>query len=184
MMPPAITLHRWTDDDLPLLHMTLGSAEMMEHLGGVETPEQIAARHQRYLNDSPGGGMFTIRINGGAVTAGSIGFWDRKWRAVDVYETGWMVLPQFAGEGIASAAARTIIQYAKNEGRHRFMHAYPSVKNLPSNAVCRSAGFTNLGERAFEYPTGHFMQCNDWFVDLRHHVDRCASTADEDLSSR
>jgi RimJ/RimL family protein N-acetyltransferase len=167
MTPTSITLHPWADDDLALLHMTLGNATMMKHLGGVETPEQITSRHQRYLRGSGGGGMFTIRIDGGAVIAGSIGFWDRAWQGEDVYEAGWMVLAQYAGRGIATAGARTIIRYAKAEGRHRFMHAYPSVENQASNAVCRSAGFTNLGACMFEYPKGRFMQCADWCINLR-----------------
>jgi hypothetical protein len=37
----------------------------------------------------------------------------------------------------------------------------------PSNALCRSLGFELLGEHDFEYPTGHFIRCHDWRLDLR-----------------
>ena len=46
------------------------------------------------------------------------------------------------------------------------MFAYPSVDNPPSNAICRKLGFTLVEAREFEYPTGHFMQCNVWRLDL------------------
>jgi RimJ/RimL family protein N-acetyltransferase len=52
------------------------------------------------------------------------------------------------------------------ENQRRFMHAYPSVENAPSNAICRKLGFTLLGEHEFEYPPGQFMRCNDWRLDL------------------
>jgi len=46
------------------------------------------------------------------------------------------------------------------------MHAYPSVENGPSNAVCRKAGFVLQGPYEFEYPEGHLMVCNDWRIEL------------------
>jgi RimJ/RimL family protein N-acetyltransferase len=165
MSAATITLRPWSDGDLDVLRLTLGNAAMMQHLGGVETEEQILARHQRYLRAFNSGGMFTIRFENGDA-AGSIGFWEREWLGNEVYETGWMVLPRFADRGIATEAARIITRYAAAEHRRRFMHAYPSVENGPSNAVCRKAGFTNSGEYTFEYPKGHFMRCNDWVIDL------------------
>jgi RimJ/RimL family protein N-acetyltransferase len=46
------------------------------------------------------------------------------------------------------------------------MHAFPSVTNPPSNAICRKLGFTLMGEYDFEYPVGHLLRCNDWRLDL------------------
>lgn len=170
-----ITLRPWGPDDEYLLHLTLGDPAMMQHLGGIETPEQIAARHLRFLRPSECGGMFTIRLPDGTA-AGTIGFWDKPWREQTVYETGWFVLQQYAGRGIATQAALEIIELARREGKYRFMHAFPAVENAPSNGVCRKAGFTNLGPCTFEYPKGHFMQCNDWRFDLSH-ADRGKTAA-------
>jgi hypothetical protein len=36
--------------------------------------------------------------------AGTIGIWSAEWRGEPIYETGWMVLPAFQGQGIASRA--------------------------------------------------------------------------------
>jgi RimJ/RimL family protein N-acetyltransferase len=54
------------------------------------------------------------------------------------------------------------VEIARATGRRRAIHAFPSVDNAPSNAVCRKAGFTLLRQARFEYPKGHWMQCNDW----------------------
>ncbi|HVH31866.1 MAG TPA: GNAT family N-acetyltransferase, partial [bacterium] len=49
---------------------------------------------------------------------------------------------------------------------YQFLHAFPSVENGPSNAICRKLGFTLQEEADFEYPPGHSMRCNDWRLDL------------------
>jgi RimJ/RimL family protein N-acetyltransferase len=156
-----IVLQPWTNDDCWLLHATLGNPAMMEHLGGIESAEQIERRHSRFVS---GDDMFTI-WQGGAVV-GSVGFWESVWLGADIYETGWMTLPEFAGRGLASKAAIEIVSLARKEAKRRFLHAFPNVENAASNAVCRNAGFTNMGEHATEYPKGHRMRCNDWRIDL------------------
>ena len=59
-----------------------------------------------------------------------------------------------------------MIAVARAEKRLRFVHAYPSVDNAPSNGICRKLGFTLLEECEFEYPKGSLMRCNDWRLDL------------------
>ena len=54
----------------------------------------------------------------------------------------------------------------RSEGTRQFIHAFPSIENPASNAICRKAGFTFLEEVTFEYPPGSFMRCNDWQLDL------------------
>jgi RimJ/RimL family protein N-acetyltransferase len=155
-----IQLEPWADKDLGLLQQ-LNTPEIWAHLGGPETEEQVLKRHARYLAIETGaGGMFTVVLDG--VTAGSIGYWEREWQDETVYETGWNVLPEFQGKGVATAAAKAIVDRASAAGRHRWLHAYPSVDNPASNAICRKAGFTFAGEHDFEYPKGSFMRCNDW----------------------
>jgi RimJ/RimL family protein N-acetyltransferase len=155
-----IRLEPWADEDLGLLQR-LNTPAIWAHLGGPETEEQVLKRHARYLAIETGaGGMFTVVLDG--VTAGSIGYWEREWQDETVYETGWNVLPEFQGKGVATAAAKAIVDRASAAGRHRWLHAYPSVDNPASNAICRKAGFTFAGEHDFEYPKGSFMRCNDW----------------------
>jgi RimJ/RimL family protein N-acetyltransferase len=136
---------------------------MTEHLGGPESPEKIAERHERYLKAESG--LFKV-VDETGKSAGWVGYWPRTWRDQDVYEIGWAVLPAFQGRGIAGAATAQALEAARAEGKHRFVHAFPSVENAPSNAICRKLGFTLLGDEEFEYPKGSFMRCNDWRFDL------------------
>ena len=154
----------WGEGDLPLLEQALGDPQMMEQLGGPESPEKIAKRQARY--ELPDSGQFKIVDEASGESVGWVGYWERTWRGEQVYEIGWSVIPAFQGRGIGGLATAQAIGMARAERKHRFLHAYPSVDNAPSNAICRKLGFTLFGPREFEYPPGHFMQCNDWRLDL------------------
>ena len=55
---------------------------------------------------------------------------------------------------------------SRTEQRLRYLHAFPSINNGPSNAICRKLGFTLMEECEFEYPPGRFMRVHDWAFDL------------------
>ncbi|WP_328537354.1 GNAT family N-acetyltransferase [Streptomyces sp. NBC_00344] len=166
-----VRIEPWSQSDLDLLRQ-MNAPELMDHLGGPETEEQLLVRHERYVAMSAGAGttgagtMFRIVELPGGVPVGTIGYWERDWQGQQVYESGWGVLPGFQGRGMASAAIEAVIRKAAQERKHRYLHAYPSVGNPPSNAVCRKAGFTLMGECDFEYPPGTPLRCNDWRVEL------------------
>jgi RimJ/RimL family protein N-acetyltransferase len=160
-----------------LLLIRLNAPEMTEHLGGPETPEQVELRHRRYVAAAQSGifrgsdteyraFIFKAMLEPDGEGVGSVTFWDREWKGEQVYEMGWGVVPEFQGRGIASAMVAQAIEVARETGRRAAVHAFPSVDNAPSNAICRKAGFTLLGEAPFEYPKGHWMQCNDWSLQL------------------
>jgi RimJ/RimL family protein N-acetyltransferase len=164
----AVRLEPWGKGDLPLLGRLMGDPAMTEHLGGPETREKIVERQARYerVGDSGTGQMFKIVEAATGEAVGSVGYWERSRRGEQVYEIGWSVLPAFQGRGIAGRATALAIEMARSEKKHRFLHAFPSVENVPSNAICRKLGFTLVEEAEFEYPAGNFMRCNDWRLDL------------------
>ncbi|WP_412537811.1 GNAT family N-acetyltransferase [Longispora sp. K20-0274] len=162
---PAVRIEPWSAGDLDLLRR-INAPEMTEHLGGPETDEQVIARHARYVAAAGTARMFRIVALPEDEPVGGIGFWDRTWRGEEVYETGWSVVPGFQGRGIAVSATRALVEAARADGRHRFVHAFPSVDNPPSNAICRRLGFELLGECDFEYPPGNMLRCNDWRLEL------------------
>jgi RimJ/RimL family protein N-acetyltransferase len=166
-MQNEIRLVAWSDADLDLLRRA-NTPQMWKHLGGPETEEKVLRRHRRYLpaNWSGGGGMFRVELVPGHEPAGFVGYWDRVENGETVYETGWHVLPEFQGRGIATAAMTALLEQAAAQPGPRPIHAYPSVDNEPSNALCRTLGFTLLGATDFEFPPGHQMRCNDWVLDL------------------
>ena len=163
-----VLLQLWSEDDLSLLERLLGDPEMMAHLGGPESQEQILRRHIRYMRLPEDGTdhMFKIVWGPNGEGVGNVGYWRKIWRDRAVYEMGWLVLPEYQGQGIATKAAAAVIEQARQEPRYRFMHAFPSVENAASNAICRKLGFTLVEECQVEYPPGHPMTVNDWRLDL------------------
>lgn len=163
-----VLLQPWSENDLTLLENLLGDPDMMTHLGGSESPEQILRRHQRYLHLPEDGTdhMFRIVWAPTGEGVGNVGYWRKTWREQSVYEIGWLVLPAYQGHGIATKAAAAAIEHARREPKYQFMHAFPSVENPASNAICRKLGFTLVEECQVEYPPGHSMTVNDWRLDL------------------
>jgi RimJ/RimL family protein N-acetyltransferase len=166
-MSAFVSLEPWGNGDLPLVERLMGDPRMTEHLGGPESPEKLRERQGRFERLEDGDRMFKIVAVASRAGVGSVGFWTKVWRDEQVYEVGWMVVPEFQGRGIAVAATAQAIEIAKRDDKHRFMHAFASVDNVPSNAICRKLGFELLGTCPFEFPKEHFMTCNDWRLDLR-----------------
>lgn len=166
-MQSEICLVAWADADLDLLRRA-NTPEMWKHLGGPETEEKVFRRHQRYLpTDWTGaGGMFRIELAVDHTPVGLVGYWERDENGETLYETGWHVLPEFQGRGIATAAVTMLLKQAAAQPVLRPIHAYPSIDNEPSNALCRTIGLTLLGSTGFEFPPGHLMRCNDWVFNL------------------
>ncbi|TDD96661.1 GNAT family N-acetyltransferase, partial [Actinomadura rubrisoli] len=157
-----VRIEPWDECGLALLRR-VNVPEMKEHLGGPESEEQVLARHRRYLRgDSMGGQMYRVVALPEGEPIGTVGFWGRLWRDEPIYESGWSVLPEFQGRGLAVAAVREVVAAARARGGRRYLHAFPSVDNPASNAVCRKAGFAFVSECEFEFPAGRLMRSNDW----------------------
>ena len=155
-----VHIEPWGTGDVELLRQCVGDPAMMDHLGGPEGPEKIAERQAGY--EKPGSRQFKIVDDDTGEGAGWVGYWERG----DDFEIGWAVLPELQGRGIARAATAQALERARAEQTRRFVHAYPSVDNPASNAICRRLGFTLLGDDEFEFPPGQYMRCNDWRFDL------------------
>lgn len=163
----SVDIRPWSDGDLPLLQRLLGDPAMTTYLGGPESPAKIRERHERYCRGPNKGRVFAVIVGSERQAAGWVGYWEKEWRGQRVWETGWSVLQEFQGQGVATRATAIVVERARAEGTHQFIHAFPSVENRPSNAICRKLGFALQEEAELEYPLGHFMRCNDWRMDLR-----------------
>ena len=75
-----------------------------------------------------------------------------------------MVLPEFQGQGYAKRAVRAMLERARDDGRWGVVHALPGITNVASNALCRSVGFTLVGEQAVNF-AGRNLRCNEWRID-------------------
>ncbi|WP_169813918.1 GNAT family N-acetyltransferase [Actinomadura kijaniata] len=159
-----VRLEPWSESALALLRRT--------NLGGPESEDELLARHRRYLAmpEAGLGRAFVVRL--GDETVGSINYHRRDWQGEEIYETGWNVLPPYRGRGVAAAAGTALIDIVREAahapGAPRRLHAFSSVDNAPSNALCRRLGFTLVGVCDFEYPrgSGRLIRSNDWRLDL------------------
>jgi RimJ/RimL family protein N-acetyltransferase len=121
---------------------------------GNRSTEKADSRQYRIVDGASGEGI------------GWVGYWETTWHDQPVWETGWAVLPGFQGRGIASSATAQLLDKARAEQLHRYVHAFPMVVNPPSNAICRGLGFELLGEIDFPARRGGTVRCNDWRFDL------------------
>lgn len=166
---PPISIRLWEDSDLPLELRMMGDPAMMVYLGGPETEERSRNRHERFLKmnaSESDGRMYAIVLGDEQTPVGAVGFWEHDEKGEQVWEMGWSVLPDFQGKGVAKSGTAMAIDEARALRKHRFAHAYPSVENAPSNALCRALGFVLLGVEEYEYPPGTMMRCNNWQLDL------------------
>ncbi|MGR4884591.1 GNAT family N-acetyltransferase [Streptomyces sp. LARHCF249] len=166
----SVVLTAWSAGDFWLLERKNEPA-MTRYLGGPEPADKLAGRQRRYealsAREPAAGRMFRVALEASGESVGSIGFWEREWQGEPVYETGWGVLPEFQGRGLAVAAVTELLAYARTHGSRDAVHAFPGTDHAASNAVCRRAGFACLGEVAFEYPPGVPHPSFDWCYRLR-----------------
>jgi len=162
-----IELRPWSEENLALLE-GLNTPEMTKFLGGPENKEKLLRRHQRYLEAAVSltVRVFKIAYGPDLSPVGQVCYWERTWQDQHVWESGWSVLSAYQGQGVASQAVTLLLEKARSEREHRFLHAFPSIENVASNALCQKLGFSKLAECDFEYPPGNRMRCNDWQIDL------------------
>ena len=103
--------------------------------------------------------MFKVVEAATGESVGSVGYWERESHEGQVWETGWMVLPEFQGRGIATEATAQVIDLCRAERTHRYLYAYPSVENAPSNAICRKLGFELVDVRSTSTRTTRATSC-------------------------
>ncbi|MFC1404977.1 MULTISPECIES: GNAT family N-acetyltransferase [Streptacidiphilus] len=165
-----VHLQPWSESAVGLLRQ-INTPQMRLHVGGPESEEKLLDRHRRYLSMPGTGRGCMFAVVSGDEMVGSIYYQLRDWQGERIYETGWNVLPPYQGRGIAAAAGSSLIAVVRDATRRsviRGLHAFPSVENASSNALCRRLGFTLRGVCDFEYPTGSgtFMCSNDWRLNL------------------
>ena len=139
---------------------------MTSELGGPQPKEGIPAKIREDVDtvEHDRGWISVIETDGGEA-AGSVCIWRHEEHGEPTSEIGWMVLPEFQGQGLGRAATSAILERARADGRWGPIHAYPGVTNAPSNAICRSLGFTLVETVDVEGWAGT-LRTNHWRLEL------------------
>lgn len=141
--------------------------EMMRHIGGPRPEGEVRAAHRRRLALMEKGvaQMYKLAANDSGEALGMIGIWQIDWKGPQAYEMGWFVLPEHQGKGIATQAARLVLELAQSDPDVGEVYAFPTVANAASNAIARKLGMTNQGAFDNEGFAG-VLRCNEWWIAL------------------
>ncbi|MFF2487358.1 GNAT family N-acetyltransferase [Microbacterium sp. NPDC058062] len=164
MTDAVVTLAPWAAGDLPLLERA-NTPEMMAHLGGPETPEQLVERQERYMNLMRTGEAAMYRIELDGTPVGGIGYWQVDHDGEPAWEAGWNVFSEWQGRGLAHAALGLVVREVADRHDRSLLVAYPGVDNPASNALCRAAGFEHRGSRTEPWH-GRELSFNVWVLDM------------------
>ena len=156
----------YTDEHLALTEALECDPDMMRELGGPADPAGIPRLHRMRLEYVAKGEWWLVIVpESSGPPAGTIGIWERKFRERPIHEVGWMVLPEFQGRGIAGEALRMLVARARADPRYSRIHAFPGISNVPSNALCRRAGFVHTEECEVRF-RDRPLRVNHWELEL------------------
>ena len=140
--------------------------EVMKDLGGPVDPADLDRVHRmRVETVARGEWYFVIVAEEDGPPVGAIGIWESTVAGSALHEVGWMVLPEFQGRGIATEALGLLIARARSDPRYDAVHAFPGASNVPSNALCRNAGFTHTEELEVKF-RDRPLRVNHWELDV------------------
>ena len=168
-MADPIELVPYETGDLELTVALETDPVVMRELGGPTPRAELDKVHDRRVRSEEFGDLWlTIVLRGGTEPKriGQIGVFNSAPAGEPVHEVGWSILPDYHGRGLGSRALAMLIARLRGDGDREWIHAYPSVGNAPSNALCEKLGFELAGQASFPY-RGTELRCNHWRLRLR-----------------
>ena len=132
-----LRLREWDEEDEVRFYAVMNRPEVMEHLGGVQTPEEWSAAYQRVVGFQRDYGhtFWIIEQRGSGEILGFCGI--KRVNAPGAgdltgkHEIGWRVVPESWGKGIAKEAAIASMDLAFD----RFDAPQVIATTVPANAA-------------------------------------------------
>ncbi|MFT2691152.1 GNAT family N-acetyltransferase [Clavibacter zhangzhiyongii] len=175
-----LLLRRFTEADAPFLLDLHSRPEVQRWIGTGEVhtdPAKAVARAARYADlEHPVRGIWAIAYRDGGPLLGTLLLKDLPASAAPLAgddpaprdapeegetEIGWHLHPDAWGRGVATEAARRVLEHAAAGGLRRVL-AVTNPANAPSKAVCRRIGMRPLGRTRAYYDA----ECELFRVDL------------------
>ena len=153
--------------------------EMMADLGGPLPREGIAAKLATDVRKTAADEYWVLMIVPDETepesVAGTVSLWSHEdGDEAGLSETGWMVLPEHQGQGLAKLAVRALLERARDDGRWGIVHAFPGVGNAASTRSADRSGSPSSangrhfrGSAAPHEPLAHRPQQRPRLSDLR-----------------
>lgn len=159
-----------TPDDIGAYVRMRCDPVMMADLGGPLPREGMADKVRRDVRQAAADLAWIKMIVPAPDTddevAGTVTIWSHDTNDGLISEIGWMVLPEFQGQGLGKRAVRTLLEQARDEDRWGVVHAFPATGNGASNGICRSLGFRFVAEREVTF-ANRVLLSNHWAIDPR-----------------
>jgi RimJ/RimL family protein N-acetyltransferase len=151
------------DGDLDAYYRIYCDPAMMTELGGAVPREGIPEKLRKHVALTVGDERWVSMIvpDGSGTVAGMVTI-DR--REHGLAEIGWAVLVDFQGQGVGKTAVRLMLERAARDGRWGVLHAFPGVDNGPSNGICRTLGFSLVGQQDSTFE-GRTLRSNHWLIE-------------------
>ena len=147
-----LRLREWDDEDEARFYAVMNRPEVMQHLGGVQTPEEWNAAYNRVLGFQRDYGH-TFWIVEDRITCDILGFCGIKrvnapgaGDLTGMHEIGWRLRPEYWGKGIAKEAAIASLDLAFGRFRAPQVIATTVSSNGPSQGLMKRLGMTRRAD--------------------------------------
>jgi RimJ/RimL family protein N-acetyltransferase len=148
---------RWTTEDLSLAQTLWGDPAVTAWLGGPFSPEAVRARliHEIRQESEAGVQYWPLFLLENQEPVGCAGLRPAKLKNEPMHELGFHLRPAFWGKGLATEAARAVIEYAFRKLGLLAIFAGHHPSNAPSQHVLDKLGFAYAGDEWYA-PSGIF----------------------------
>jgi RimJ/RimL family protein N-acetyltransferase len=146
-----LRLREWDEDDETRFYELMNRPEVMEHLGGVQTPEEWRAAYLRVrgFQENYGHTFWIVEDHDGDI----LGFCGIKrvnapdaGDLIEAHEIGWRMRPEAWGRGLAKEAAIASLDLAFRRLAAPFVIATTIPSNLPSQGLMKRLGMTRRAD--------------------------------------
>lgn len=141
-----LLFHPFTPDDFGLLAGLHSDPEVQRYIGGMWTREVIQRRLDQYVAEHAASGVSNWKAylrDGTFVGRAGISWWEPE----GAYELGYSFLRAAWGRGLASEAARGLVDWFWRSTPHDVLIGFADVENLASRRVLEKVGMRWLGDK-------------------------------------
>jgi len=145
-----LTFRPFTPADRALLEDLHRDPEVGRYMGGVWTDERIAEALDRFVAEHAlfGHAKWAAHLHDGTF-AGRAGV--SVWEPTGELELGYVLKPEFWGQGLATEAARAVADWAFANTDADHIIAFTDPQNFGSQRVLERIGMTRLADRDMGY---------------------------------